>query len=97
MVEAASALVERLKRGEKSGVMIIGSTPAGIVSSVYGDFADRLQYAVYAATKHLDMLVTKAAADAGVGYSSTGAMREIIPSMEYQQLPRMLRLGGRRG
>lgn len=76
MVEAVSNLLEKMKRGEPTGVMFITSTPSGDVSGVYGDFADRLEYAIYATTKHLDMLVTRSAEHPGIGYTSLGAQSE---------------------
>jgi hypothetical protein len=95
MVEAVSNLLEKMKRGEQTGIMFVSASATGDdITGVYGDFADRLQYAIYAATKHLDALVTRAANSPGIGHSSTGAMEGSIPAIR-QELPRMLRLGVR--
>ncbi len=94
MVEAVSNLLEKMKRGEQTGVMFVAASATGDdITGVYGEFADRLQYAVYAATKHLDMLVTRAAESSGVGHSSIDGTAGTIPAPLDQELPRMLRLG----
>lgn len=88
-------MVEKMKRGELTGWIFVAASASGDdITGVYGDFADRLQYAMYAATKQLDALVTKAANSPGLGYSSTGGMEGSIPAIR-QELPRMLRLGVR--
>jgi hypothetical protein len=98
MVKAAEEMVEKMKRGELTGWIFIAASATGDdVTGVYGDFADRLQYAVYATSQHHADLVRKAAESPGLGYSSTGPMSGTIPPITVdQELPRMLRLGGRR-
>lgn len=93
MVEAVSAMLEKMKRGEKTGIVFVAASATGDdVTGVYGDFADRLQYAIYATSQHLAALIKQAAESPGVGYSESGPMRGTIPSVK-QELPRMLRLG----
>lgn len=88
-------MVEKMKRGELTGIVFVAASATGEdVTGIYGDFADRLQYAIYATSQHHAALVRQAAESGGIGYSSTGAMAGTIPSID-QELPRMLRLGAR--
>ena len=75
MVDAVSDLLEKMKRGEQTGVMFISSSATGDdLTGVYGEFADRLQYAVYAATKGLNSLVTLVAESQGVGHTTVDSI-----------------------
>jgi hypothetical protein len=95
MVEAAEKMIEKMKRGELTGLMFVASSASGDdITGCYGAFADRLQYAVYASSQYHADLVRKAAESPGIGYSSAGAMEGSIPAIR-QELPRMLRLGVR--
>lgn len=58
MIEAVAELLERMKRGERTGVMLITSGPTGDdETGIYGDFADSLQYAAYSASMGLNTLM----------------------------------------
>lgn len=88
-------MIEKMKTGELTGWMFVASSATGDdITGVHGDFADRLQYAIYGATKHLDALVTRAASLPGLGYTSMEGTEGSIPAIR-QELPRMLRLGVR--
>lgn len=75
MVEAVAELLRKMESGELSGLMFIASTPHGDdITGVYGAYADRLQYAVYAATKGLNTLVDAVAESPGVGSTASGPL-----------------------
>lgn len=94
MVEAAREVLGRIERGELTGWMFIASTLNGDdITGVYGSYADRLQYAVYSASKGLNALVEKVADSPGLGYSSSEPLSGRHRSVGNQEhrLPRRLR------
>lgn len=92
MVDAVSDLLEKMKRGEQTGVMFISSSATGDdITGVYGEFADRLQYAVYAATKGLSNLVTLVAESPGVGHTAVDSISGKQAADPSQELPPRLK------
>jgi hypothetical protein len=88
-------LLDKMRRGEQTGIMFVSSSATGDdLTGCYGAFADRLQYAVYAATKQLNGLVDRIAEGQGAGHSVSESFEDDQPSKN-QELPRMLRLGVR--
>lgn len=92
MVAAGADLLKKMERGELTGLMFIASTPHGEdITGVYGAFADRLQYAVFAASKGLNALVDIVADSAGVGDSTSGPLEGSHKAVqEGVRLPRRL-------
>jgi len=92
MVAAGADLLRKMERGELTGLMFIASTPHGEdITGVYGAFADRLQYAVFAATKGVNALVDIVADSAGIGDTASGPLAGSHKTVQERiRLPRRL-------
>lgn len=75
VVEVLTKLLEKAKQGEITGLMHVASSRRGDdLVGCCGAFADRLQYAVFAAGNANAMLVNHTAKSPGLGNSKSGPL-----------------------